>query len=396
MSWNEPGGNKKDPWSGRDQPETPPDLEEVMRSLQEKFGGLLGGGGSGIGQRGNLSQILALLAVAVVALWSLTGIYKVVEGNLAVVTRFGKYIETAQPGLHWRLPAPIENHTIVNVDQQRLIEVGYRTNIRSQNSPSFADEALMLTQDENIVEIKLSVQYKINNARKYLFNLNDPDLTLRVVTESAERGVIGKKTMGFVLTEGRSGLADDIKADIQKMLDHYDAGIQVISVSVTYAQAPTEVKSAFDDVNKALEDEQRLKSEAEAYANDVVPKARGAAARLTEESEGYKLRVIAKAKGEAGRFEQLLTEYRKAPEITRERLYIDAMETIFDKANTVLLDVKSGNNVVYLPIDKLQRPGAIAESPKDSDNAQIFQDSPESTAKPVRGAAARGREGRVQ
>ena len=396
MSWNEPGGNKKDPWSGRDQQETPPDLEEVMRTLQEKMGGWLGGG-IGIGKGENPKNTLLIFLVAIpLVIWALTGIYIVDEGNRGVVTRFGKYIETTQPGPHWRLPAPFEKHAIVNVEQQRFIEVGYRTNIRQQTQQSFAKEALMLTQDENIINLSLSVQYRIKDAKAYLFNLNDPDLTLRQVTESAVRGVIGKNTMDFVLTDGRSGFADEVKGDIQKILDQYDAGIQVMAVNIKDAQPPEEVQSAFEDAIKAREDEQRLKNEAEAYANDVIPKARGAAARLTEESEGYKLRVIAKAKGEAGRFEQLLTEYQKAPEITRTRLYIDAIEEILSKTNTLLLDVKGGNNMIYLPVDKLQRLGVSAEPAKDNDSTQTFQDSPDSVVKNIRGSTVRGREGRTQ
>ncbi|MCX7109712.1 MAG: FtsH protease activity modulator HflK [Proteobacteria bacterium] len=394
MSWNEPGGNKKDPWSGRDQQETPPDLEEVMRSLREKLGGMFGGGGSDLG--GNSKNTLILLIAVPLVIWGLTGIYIVDEGSRGVVTRFGKYMETTQPGPHWRLPAPIESHTIVNVEQQRFIEVGYRSNNRQQASQSFSKEALMLTQDENIVDVRLSVQYQIKDAKNYLFNLSDPDTTLRQVTESAERGVIGKNTMDFVLTEGRSSFADEMKVEIQKILDDYNAGIRVMAVSVKDAQPPEEVQSAFEDAIKAREDEQRLKNEAEAYANEVIPKARGAAARLTEESEGYKLKLIAKAKGEAGRFEQLLTEYLKAPEITRERLYLDTMEAIFDKTNTVLLDVKGGNNMIYLPIDKFQRPGLAAEPAKDGDTAQTYQDSTDSVVKTVRGAVGRGREGRTQ
>jgi len=393
MSWNEPGGNKKDPWSGRDQQETPPDLEEVMRSLQEKLGSLFGGGN---GNGGNSKTTLILLIAVPLVIWALTGIYIVDEGSRGVVTRFGKYIETTQPGPHWRLPAPIESHTIVNVEQQRFIEVGYRSSNRQQTSQSFAKEALMLTQDENIVDVRLSVQYQIKDAKSYLFNLSDPDITLRQVTESAERGVIGKNTMDFVLTEGRSSFADEMKVEIQKILDDYNAGIRVMAVSVKDAQPPEEVQSAFEDAIKAREDEQRLKNEAEAYANEVIPKARGAAARLTEESEGYKLKLIAKAKGEAGRFEQMLTEYLKAPEITRERLYLDTMEAIFDKTNTVLLDVKGGNNMIYLPIDKFQRSGSAAEPAKDIDTVQTYPDSTDSVVKTVRGAVGRGREGRTQ
>jgi len=326
----------------------------------------------------------------------LTGIYIVDTGNRGVVTKFGKYMETTQPGPNWHWPTPIGSHTIVNVEQQRFIEVGYRSNNRQQSSQSFAKEALMLTQDENIVDVRLSVQYQIKDAKSYLYNLSDPDITLREVTESAERGVIGKNTLDYVLTEGRGNIADEIKNEIQRVLDQYQAGIRVMAVNVKEAQPPEDVKTAFDDATKAREDEQRLKNEAESYSNEVVPKARGAAARLIQESEGYKLKLIAKAKGEAGRFEKLLTEYQKSPEITRERLYLDTMETIFDKTNTVLMDVKGGNNMIYLPIDKLQRKGVAAEPAKETDISQSYQDTNDSAVKNVRGDTVRGREGRTQ
>lgn len=397
MSWNEPGGNKKDPWSGRDQQETPPDLEEVIRSLQDKLGGLFGGGtgNSGKGERAERTLIF-LLAIPLV-LWAATGIYIVDEGNRGVVTRFGKYAETTQPGPHWRLPFPFESHTILNVEQQRFIEVGYRSNSRQQIPQTMAKEALMLTQDENILDVRLSVQYQIKDAKSYLFNLSDPDLTLRSVTESAERGVIGKNTMDYVLTEGRSGFAKEIETEIQQILDQYHAGIRIMAVSFKDAQPPEEVQSAFEDAIKAREDEQRLKNEAEAYANEVIPKARGEAARLTEESEGYKLKLIAKAKGEAGRFEKLLAEVQKSPEVTRERLYLDAMESLLEKNNLVLLDVKSGNNMIYLPIDKMQNSAITSTPPKENDTPQAaVQDLPDSMVKSLRVGTMRGREGRTQ
>jgi len=396
MSWNEPGGNKKDPWSGRDQQETPPDLEEVMRSLQEKLGGLFGGG-SGGGKNANTNKTLGLILAAVpVAVWAVTGIYIVDEGNRGVVTRFGKYVETTEPGPHWRLPAPIESHTIVNVQKQRSIEVGYRTGGRQQ-TPLVEKEALMLTEDENIVNVSLSVQYRINNAKNYLFNLPaNPEPTLIQVTESAERGVIGKSTMDFVLTEGREDIAQEIKSEIQKVLEQYEAGITVITVSFKDAQPPEEVQGAFIDAIKAREDEERLKNEANEYANKIVPEARGAATRLVQEAEAYKLNLIAKAEGEARRFEKLLAEYQKAPEVTRERLYLDTMQSVFEKTNNVLLDVKGGNNMIYLPIDNKRRPSAAAEPPKDSENAQIVQDLPEGVVKNARGGLDREREGRTQ
>ena len=397
MSWNEPGGNKKDPWSGRDQQETPPDLEEVMRSLQEKLGGWFGGGPGG-GRNANANKTLgAILAAVPLAVWAVTGIYIVDEGNRGVVTRFGRYVETTMPGPHWRLPAPLESHQIVNVEKQLSIEVGYRSGARQQ-AAMVEKEALMLTKDEKIVNVGMSVQYQIKDAFNYLFNLPaNPESTLVQVTESAERGVIGRNDMGFVLTEGRGVIAEEIKAEIQQVLDQYNAGIHIVTVSIKDAQPPEEVQSAFVDAIKAREDEQRLQNEADAYVKQILPKAHGAAARLTQEAEAYKLNLIAKAEGEARRFEKLLAEYQKAPEVTRERLYLDTMQEVFEKANTILLDVKGGGNMIYLPIDKLRRPAAQAEAAsKSGENAQAAQDAPESVVKEARFGLEREREGRSQ
>ena len=400
MSWNEPGGNKKDPWSGRDQQDTPPDLEEVMRSLQEKLGGLFGGSGGGPfdGKNGNVSKTLIALAVAVPLLvWAATGIYIVDEGNRAVVTRFGKYVETTLPGPHWRLPAPIEGHAIVNVEKQQSIEVGYRSGGRQQAS-MVEKEALMLTKDENIVNVGLSVQYRIDNPFNYLFNLPpDPVPTLVQVTESAERGIIGRNTMESVLTGGRVKIAEDIKVEIQQVLDLYESGIQVTAVNIKDVQPPEDVQNAFLDAIKAREDEQRLQNEAEAYYQEIVPKAKGAAARLSQEAEAYKLNLISKAQGETQRFEKLLAEYQKAPEVTRERLYLDTMQAVFEKSNTVLFDVKGGNNMIYLPIDNNQRAKASPQPVKESENAQTTLDVPEAVVKSTRATGLeREREGRTQ
>ncbi|HUL11702.1 MAG TPA: FtsH protease activity modulator HflK [Methylococcaceae bacterium] len=395
MSWNEPGGSKKDPWSGRDQQGTPPDLEEVMRSLQGKIGKLFGGGSGGRDGGTPMKTIALLVAAVVVAIWALTGIYIVDEGNRGVVTRFGKYTETTLPGPHWHIPAPFESVAIVNVEQVRPVEVGYRSAGRQQALGSVPREALMLTQDENIVDIRMAVQYQIKDAKDYLFNVLDPDVTLKQVMESAERGVIGKSSMDFVLTEGRSSIVDEIKAEIQQILDQYRTGIRVITVNFVDAQPPEDVQNAFEDAIKAREDEQRLKNEAEAYANEVVPKARGAAARLTEESEAYKQKLIAKAQGEAGRFKQLLTEYEKAPEVTRERLYLDTIESVLGKTNTLMLDVKGGNNVIYLPIDRLHRTAVPTDTVKEAESLQAPQDILDNAAKSTR-ATIRGREARGQ
>lgn len=386
MSWNEPGGDKKkDPWSGRNEENGPPDLDEAIRSLQDKLGGLFGGnsgGGNGNNEASPPSlKGLGFLALGAVALWGASGFYVVDEGNRGVELRFGKYITTTQPGLNWHFPAPIETVELVNISQQRFLEVGYRSGGARGTSGqgSVAKEALMLTKDENIVDVRLAVQYQVNDAKKYLFNILNQTATLKQVTESAERGVIGGNTMDFVLTEGRSQVVIDIKKDIQQVMDSYDSGILVTSVNLQDAQPPEQVQSAFEDAIKAREDKQRLINEAEAYANDVVPKARGGAARLTQESKGYKSRIISAAEGEVSRFTQILKEYKKAPEITRKRIYLETMESVMSATNTVMVDVKDGNNLMYLPLDKLAAKSAAVAG----NNASQFN-APSSTVTPSR------------
>ncbi|CAB9541802.1 HflK protein [Bathymodiolus brooksi thiotrophic gill symbiont] len=358
MSWNEPGGDKKkDPWSGRDTENTPPDLDEAMRSLQNKLGGLFGGGkNSGDNNGGSAPSLkgLGFLAIGAVALWSASGFYIVDEGNRGVEMRFGEYVATTQPGLNWHFPSPIEKVELINISQQRFLEVGYRSGgSRQRGKGSVPKEALMLTKDENIVDIRLAIQYQVNDAKKYLFNIKNQTATLKQVTESSERGVIGANTMDFILTEGRSQIVADIEVEIQKVMDSYDSGILITSVNLQDAQPPEQVQSAFEDAIKAREDKQRLINEAEAYANEVVPKARGAAARLTQEAEGYKSRIISAAEGDVSRFSQILKEYKKAPEVTRKRIYLDTMEAVMSGTDTVLVDVKGSNNMMYLPLDKL-------------------------------------------
>ena len=394
MSWNEPGGNKKDPWSGREQPPVPPDLDEVLKGLQDKLSRLLGMGSSGgSGSSQAPGQLAGLLVVVALGLWALTGIYLVDEGSRGVVTRFGAYADTTLPGLHWHYPSPIEKVEVVNIEQQRFLEIGYRSGGRQQSQGSVPKEALMLTQDENIIDIRLAVQYQIKDAQAYLFNVADPDVTLKQVIESAQRAVIGKNTMDFVLTEGRSNIADEIKAEIQQTLDEYQTGISVSNVNLVDAQPPDEVQNAFEDAIKAREDEQRLKNEAEAYANEVVPKARGAAARLLEESEAYKQKAIARAEGEASRFMQLLAEYEKSPDVTRERLYLDAMQEVLGQTGAVVVDVKNSNNMLYLPIDKLQHSGSATPAVRDPEaSTAAVQEFQESGVKSARASSSRGRD----
>lgn len=395
MSWNEPGGDKKDPWSGRGDQKGPPDLDEAIRSLQEKLGRIFGGGkGGGEGSTGGPIRGLGFLAAAAVALWGLSGFYIVDAGNQGVETRFGKYTATTQPGLNWHFPVPIEQVEIVNVKQQRYIEVGYRSAGSDQTLGSVPKEALMLTKDENIVDVRLAVQYQVKDAKQFLFNVANPIATLKQATESAERGVIGSSKMDFVLTEGRSEIVAQIKKEIQDIMDNYQSGIQITSVNLQDAQPPEQVQSAFEDAIKAREDQQRLINEAEAYANDVVPKARGSAARKIQEAEGYKEQVIARAEGEVSRFSKLLEEYKKAPEVTRQRLYLEAMESVLDEANTVMVDVKGGNNVIYLPIDKMAKQSSSVSQPHASQSTVDQPEQSTTTEQPALRTSTRGRDAR--
>ncbi|MFA7386275.1 MAG: FtsH protease activity modulator HflK [Thiohalobacteraceae bacterium] len=366
MAWNEPGGSK-DPWGGRGGDQGPPDLDEIVRKMQAKMGGLFGGrkgggprnGGSG----GGMFAIGVLVAIAIVV-WLLSGLYIVDEGKRGVELRFGQFSKITMAGLHWHIPFPIERVERVDVEQRRFVEVGYRSGGGSvSGAQTVPREALMLTEDENIVDIRVAVQYQVKDARGYLFNVRDPDVTLKQAAESAIREVIGKSQMDFVLTEGRSEVAVDAKALIQNILDQYNSGLLVTTVNLQDAQPPEQVQGAFADAIKAREDEVRQKNEAEAYSNDIIPRARGAAARVLEEANGYQLSVIASAEGEASRFEQLLVEYEKAPAVTRKRLYLSTMEEVLGNSSKVTVDVSKSNNLMYLPLDQMLQ-GAAAAVPR--------------------------------
>ena len=357
MAWNEPGGgNSKDPWGGRGD-QGPPDLDEVVKKMQDKLGGLFGGGRKrgGDGGRGGGPGFagFGVIAAIVVLVWLASGIYIVDAGKQGVVMRFGAFSEITAPGPHWRIPYPVEQVEVVDVEQRRFVEIGYRSGAAGQAVVAVPREALMLTEDENIVNIQLAVQYQVSDPRQYLFDVRDPDGVLKQVAESAIREVIGKSEMDFVLKEGRAQVVADIKSLMQKTLDSYKAGLLVSDVNLQDAQPPEEVQAAFSDAIKAREDKERLKNEAEAYSNDVIPRARGAAARQIQEADGYKESLIAKAEGEASRFTQLLGEYKKAPEVTRKRLYLETMESVLGKSSKVLVDSKNANNLMYLPIDQL-------------------------------------------
>ncbi|VAW79622.1 HflK protein [hydrothermal vent metagenome] len=366
MAWNEPGGgNNKDPWGGGRNDQGPPDLDEVVKKMQDKLGGLFGGGRKGgSGSNGSSSGGgpglvgLGLVAGIIAIVWAFSGIYIVEEGKQGVVLRFGAFNNLVGSGPHWRIPYPIDQVTIVDVEQRRFVEIGYRSGSDGQGSVAVPREALMLTEDENIVNIQLAVQYQVGDPRKFLFDVRDPNAVLKQVAESAVREVIGKSKMDFVLKEGRADVVSNIKGVMQQALDLYNIGMIVSDVNLQDAQPPEEVQAAFSDAIKAREDKERLKNEAEAYSNDVIPRARGTAARHIEEANAYKESLIAKATGEASRFSQLYGEYRKAPEVTRKRLYLETMEIVLGNTSKVVVDSENSNNLMYLPLDQLmkQRP----------------------------------------
>lgn len=374
MAWNEPGNGSKDPWGNRKNNEQgPPDLDEMVRKLQQKFRSLLGGSGSGsgssrrpegVGRSGPGFSIIAALAVVV---WALSGIYIIDSAERGVLLRFGTYEQTTGPGLHWHLPYPIETVDKVNVDEIRNVEIGFRSGDElKQGVEPVAREALMLTEDENIVNVKLAVQYRVKDARDYLFNVIDPDATLIQATESAVREIVGKSSMDFVLTEGRTEISNRTEELTQQILDRYKTGLQVTSVNMQDAQPPDEVQDAFQDAIRAISDEQRLINEAQAYANDIIPRAKGAAARLEQEGQAYKAKAVAQSQGEASRFTQVLGEYTKAPEVTRKRLYLEAMESVLTNTSKVMVDVEGGNNLLYLPLDRLMQQGSVQANPAEA------------------------------
>ncbi|PTU31057.1 FtsH protease activity modulator HflK [Stenotrophobium rhamnosiphilum] len=339
MAWNEPGPGR-DPWNqGPKDNKGPPDLEEMLKRLKQRFTGNKTPGGSGKGGLPLPSGLVGLLFVALGLIWIASGIYVVDEQERAVELRFGSKVGTTGPGMHMHLPWPIEREEIVNV-----------TGVRS-----VTDRAVMLTKDENIVDVELSVQYTVSSAEDYLFNVDDPDMTLRQATKAAVREVVGQSAMDFILTDGRDEVASRTKQLLQQRLSEYKTGLSVTEVNLQQAQPPELVQAAFADAIKAREDQQRLKNEAEAYANDRLPRARGAAARQMAEATAYRDQVIAKAQGDASRFSQLVAEYRKAPKVTRERLYLDSMNSVLTNSSKVLIDVSKSGSMIYLPLDQIMK-----------------------------------------
>ena len=372
MPWNQSNKDEqRDPWRGSGG-QGPPDLDELLRKLTENIGRMFGlgrrggrggpaDGGPSLKSGGAGTKSLGFILGIIVVVWLLTGIYIVSEGKRGVVLRFGAYERTSIPGPHWHIPFPIESVEKVDIDRVRSVQ----------------NKTQMLTKDENIVEVELAVQYNVKDAPDYLFNVRQPDTasfenptegTVFQVMESALREVVGKSQMDFLLGAGRAEIASQIKLLMQEILDGYKSGLEIITVNLQQSQPPPEVQDAFADAIKAREDEIRFVNEAEAYANGIIPKARGEAARMMEEAVAYREKVIANSEGEAQRFLKLYEEYSKAPQITRERLYLQAMESVLANSSKVMMDIEGGDSIFYLPLDKLLGTGRApsAQAPDDA------------------------------
>lgn len=341
----------------------PPDLDELWRDFNRKLSGLFGGRGGGNGGTGSGGPPdmkgagigIGLISAIAVLIWLGTGFFIVQEGQQAVITQFGKYHSTVGAGFNWRLPYPIQRHELVFVTQIRSVDVGRDVVIKATG----LRESAMLTEDENIVEIKFAVQYRLNDARAYLFESRDPASAVVQAAETAVREVVGKMKMDSALSEERDQIAPRVRALMQTILDRYKVGVEVVGINLQQGgvRPPEQVQAAFDDVLKAGQERERLKNEAQAYANDVVPRAVGTASRLKEEAEGYKARIVAQAQGDAQRFRSVLTEYQKAPQVTRDRLYLEAMQEIYGNVTKVLVETRQGSNLLYLPLDKIMQLG---------------------------------------
>ncbi|MFV2060548.1 MAG: FtsH protease activity modulator HflK [Gammaproteobacteria bacterium] len=351
MAWNEPGGSggdkDKDPWGNRGKNQGPPDLDEVIKNVQKKISGIFGGGGgSGGGGSANSKGILSVVAIVAalaVLVWGFAGIYIVDEGKQAVVLQFGKFNSISDPGPHW-LPVGIQDKVIINVSGVRKINIGQGT-----------DEALMLTGDDNIVDVEYVIQYNIKNAKDYLFKDVAPDQSILLATQSSVREVVGNEEFDAVIKDRRIAIAEEVKVKVQKILDLYKTGIQLRGFDMQKSVAPGIVLPAFFDVKAAEQEKEQTINKANGYANSIVPRAEGQAARIIHEAQAYKAEIIARANGETTRFTKILKEYEKAPKVTRQRLYLETMETVFADSNKVMIDVKGGNNIMYLPLDQIAK-----------------------------------------
>lgn len=407
-----PSGNNNNRPRGQGPNQGPPDLDELWRDFNRKLGGLFGGGrggdnrppggngGNGGGLRPDMKNAgfgLGLIAVVAVLIWLGTGFFIVNEGQQAVITQFGRYKATVGAGFNWRLPYPIQRHEIVVTSQIRSVDVGRDTIVRSTG----LRESAMLTEDENIVEIKFAVQYRLNDARAFLFESKAPADTVVQVAETAVREVVGKMRMDAALADERDQIAPRVRTLMQTILDRYNLGVEIVAINLQQGgvRPPEQVQAAFDDVLKAGQERERIKNEAQAYANDVVPRATGTGSRLKEESEAYKARIVAQAQGDAQRFSSVLSEYQKAPQVTRDRMYTDAMQQIYSSTSKVLIDSKQNSNLLYLPLDKLMQQAGqgAAGTPGDATSpGAAGTAAPPSSGSPAAPSAgdARARDGR--
>ncbi|MCB2017886.1 MAG: FtsH protease activity modulator HflK [Hydrogenophaga sp.] len=385
----------------------PPDLDELWRDFNRKLGGLFGGNRGGTPRHGggntpgfnpspkSAGLGLGLIGLVALLIWLGTGFFIVQEGQQAVITRFGKYSKTVGAGISWRLPYPIERHETIAVTQLRSVDIG-----RDSILPATGlRESSMLTADQNIIDIKFVVQFRLSDARAYLFESRDPEMAVIKAAETAVREVVGKMRMDAALVEERDQIAPRVRTLMQTILDRYKVGVVVDGVNLTHVRPPEQVQSAFDDVLKASQERDRAKNEAQAYANDVVPRARGAAARLAAEAEGYRARIVGQADGDSQRFRSVLAEYQKAPQVTRDRMYLDAMSEVYSNVSKVLVDSKAGSNLLYLPLDKLMQQvtsqgGMTSPAGASSPATGVPSTSSQPTTSSNSGARSRDREGR--
>jgi modulator of FtsH protease HflK len=390
-----------DPQWGKKNNEGPPDLDEMLRKLQQKISGLLGfrprpagtpppGGSMPPGMGAAMGGGVFIIILLIVAVWLASGFYIVDDGRRGVVLRLGKYLETTQPGPRWHIPYPVESAEVVNVSGVRTVEVGYRGNPKNKQP----QEALMLTDDENIVDVQFAIQYTLKSPEDYLFNNRNPDDNVLQAAETAIREVVGKSKMDFVLSQGRSEVSSRVKVLMQQILDRYKTGIYITTVNLQNVQAPEQVLAAFEDVVRAGQDRERFKNEGQAYANDVVPRARGIAARLIEEANGYRQSVINTAQGDAARFRQILAEYDRAPQVTRERMYLETMQQVLGATSKVIVDQKGGQNLMYMPLDRLMQQAGTAQAPVETGRATPSQPETMQTpdAAPARREGLRSRD----
>jgi membrane protease subunit HflK len=371
-----------EPQWGKKNNEGPPDLEDFLRKLQQKIVSLLGfrNRGNAGGPPRNVGNAvgggIVFVIFLIVAVWLASGFYIVDASQRGVVLRLGKYLETTMPGPRWHVPYPIETVEIVNVSGVRTVEVGYRGNPKNKQP----QEALMLTDDENIIDVQFAIQYTLKSPEDYLFNNRNPDDNVLQAAETSIREVVGRSKMDFVLNQGRSEVASRVKVLMQQILDRYDTGINVTTVNLQNVQAPEQVQAAFDDAVRAGQDRERFKNEGQSYANDVVPKARGVAARLIEESTGYRQSVVSTAEGDAARFTQVLSAYEKAPQVTRERIYLETMQQVLGSTSKIIVDQRGNQSLLYLPVDKLmQLSSANSPGVEAAPRASPVPDSPPTT-----------------